>query len=87
MNAKMLYAAAKAAGLEVDNHNSDLYIKVSGKARALINNYEYKNSVTTFNSSDGSGLWFEVPFAFEPFWENAERTVEGWAKVVSEGSL
>lgn len=55
---------------DIDNHESDLYIKVNPVSKELINNYEFKNNVTTFKDDVNKELWYEVPFAYIPFWNN-----------------
>lgn len=64
-----IYKEAKALNLEIDNHNSDLYIKQSAESKKLVDSYEHKNSVKTFRSETDKGLWYEVPFAFDPFYK------------------
>lgn len=82
MNSKALYEAAKDAGIATDNHSSDLYIKVSAEAGELIAKYDFKMNVTVFTADDGSGVWYEVPFAYEPWWDDAKKAVESWAEGV-----
>jgi hypothetical protein len=63
-----LYQALQEAGIETDNHESDLYVKDSPEARAIIE--EFGDSYEPFNADDGSGRWLDVPFAYAPFWES-----------------
>jgi hypothetical protein len=65
-----LYADCLAAGLEVDHHESDLYIKDCPKARELLE--KYKKPVATFRSQIDQQVWLEVPFVYTPFWEEKE---------------
>lgn len=64
-----IYTDAKALGIPIASHESDLYLKATPEARKLVAAYEHKQNVTTFNSSDGTGVWFDVPFAYDLFWE------------------
>ena len=48
----------------VDHWQSDLYIKATPEAAAIIANYEYKNLVTTFIDNIDHVLWYEIPFAY-----------------------
>ena len=66
MSAGNLYAEIVAAGLEVSNHESDLYIVDTEKAREICRNLDWKFSV--FTGSD-SRKWLDIPFAYTPFWE------------------
>ena len=64
-----LYEHFKAAGCEVDHHESDLYVKVTDRATEIIRRHcIFKENVTTFRDSNGV-LWFDLPFQFEPFWD------------------
>lgn len=46
------------------NFGSDLYLRVTPKSKALINQYEYKNLVHQFVDNIDHELWYDVPFAF-----------------------
>jgi len=64
-----IYQQMKAAGVEIDNHESDLYVPVNADTQKLITKYRFRSNVTTFvNQIDGK-LWFDIPFAYTPFWE------------------
>lgn len=81
---KNIYERAVAAGLKVDNHCSDLYLPVNVASQELVENYEYKGGVTMFRSQIDGEAWYDIPFAYEPWWNRAEKTVEAWAKGVSQ---
>ena len=70
-----IYQQMKAAGVPMDSHQSDLYAKVTDESRAIVDAYEFKANVKTFTSTYayGPGLWYDIPFAFDPFWQNKER--------------
>lgn len=62
---------------EIDHHYSDLYVKVSFKSKKILEEYQ-KNSgvrcfVEIFKANDGSGYWYDIAFAYDPFWVNAAR--------------
>ena len=65
-----LYETLKAAGIETDHHESDLYFPYSAKSRAILAEFPIKEKIhTTFRSSiKPHATWIEVPFAFDPFW-------------------
>ncbi len=48
---------------DIDTHASDLYLKVSDKSKELVNNYRFKDSVTTFIDNINQELWYDIPFA------------------------
>ncbi len=73
-----IFQDAKALGIETDNHESDLYIPVTNETRKLVAQYEHKNSVTTFISQIDGTLWFDIPFAYDPWFADAEDKIESW---------
>lgn len=59
---------------EIGHHESDLYIKVSPESRKLVDNYEFKSNVQTFVSAIAPHvLWFDIPFAYTPYWNEIRR--------------
>lgn len=69
MKTQAVYDQVVAAGVKTSNHCSDLYAEVTEESTAIIKNYAFKNQVTTFiNALDGK-LWYDIPFAFSPYWE------------------
>ena len=64
-----IYEQLKAAGVETSHHESDLYARITPDSRAIIDAWEFRSNVTTFTADDGSGRWFELPFAYDPAWE------------------
>lgn len=61
-------AMAKLPKDHIDNHCSDLYLKVTTESMVLIEAYQWKQNVTTFNNAIDGTLWFDVPFAYSPAW-------------------
>lgn len=65
-----LYAALKAAGLEMGNHESDLYVPVTPESTAILAKYPTsKANATVFKSNIDGKPNYDVPFAYEPFWQ------------------
>ena len=65
-----IYEQLKKAGFVLDNHESDLYVKVTPESQKIVNDYEFKSNVTKFHSQiEGEGMYFDIPFAFDPFWD------------------
>jgi len=60
---------------EIDHHYSDLYVKVSLKSKRILEEYQKECKVrvfaSTFKANDGTGLWYDIAFAYDPFWEAA----------------
>ena len=57
-----IYQQMKAAGVKIDNHESDLYVPVNADTQKLITKYRFRSNVTTFvNQIDGNfGLIFPL---------------------------
>ena len=77
---KTIYERAKAAGLEIDSHESDLYLKDTLKAREIVREWESESKrrvsfITYFHSEIDNAQWMDIPFAFDPFWsEKGEQS-------------
>lgn len=68
-----IYQKMIDAGVKVDSHYSDLYAEVNIASRAIVAEYEYKSSVTTFTSATDGKLWYDIPFAFQPYWDKVAK--------------
>lgn len=68
-----LYAKAVEQKIEMDHHESDLYLKVTDESTALIQDYLFKQSVWKFKSDIDNAWWFDIPFGYSPFWEKAAK--------------
>ena len=66
----MLYEKLKAANIPMSNHYSDLYAKVTPESEKIIFRYEYSNMVRQFISEIDNTLWYDIPFAYQPYWDN-----------------
>lgn len=64
-----IYDRLKEAGLELDHHESDLYVRATPEAYKLTAGQPNRS---TFRDSKGA-LWIELPFAYQPFWEGKKR--------------
>ena len=60
-----LYAALLAIEAEIDSHESDLYVRHSPAAAALIK--RSGRPATTFIVN--GKIWWDIPFAYEPWWK------------------
>lgn len=64
------YSALKSAGIEMDSHASDLYVPVTPESTAILAKYpDQQNTASTFLSAIDGRRHYDVPFAFEPYWE------------------
>jgi hypothetical protein len=64
-----IYTQVVALGIEHSNHESDLYIPVNEQTRELVKNYKFASNVTTFKSNIDGKPWYDIPFAFTPYWD------------------
>jgi len=66
-----IYEQLKAANIPIDHHESDLYAKVTPESQKIIDAYEFKDNVKRFVCDDiKREIWFDIPFAFDPFWQS-----------------
>ncbi len=72
-----IYEAAKEAGIEIDSHCSDLYMPVNEKSIKLVNQYKYKTNVDIFISQIDGSRWYDVPFAYYPYYGNRSFPAHG----------
>lgn len=64
-----IYQELKQAGVKTSNHESDLRAQITPESEAIVNNYKFKNNVTRFINQIDKTQWFDIPFAFDPWWE------------------
>lgn len=62
-----LYTELKQAGCKIDNHESDLYVENTPKAREIIKKYGY--CFTMFISQIEHTPWLDIPFMYSPWWD------------------
>jgi len=61
-----LYDDCVARGVPTDHHESDLYLPVTPETTQLIQLHDKRASI--FTSQVDGKLWYDVPFAYGPFW-------------------
>jgi hypothetical protein len=76
-----IYEEAKKLGVEMDHHQSDLYIPVTPETRELVCRYKSRANVTTFKNQLTKNkffheLWYDIPFAYSPFWDKVQKESE-----------
>lgn len=64
-----IYDQMKASGIPIDSHESDLYAKVTDESREIVREYPFKGNVRVFKSEVDGTLWYDIPFAYTPWWE------------------
>lgn len=72
-----LFEAIQAIGIPFDNHESDLYLPDTPEARAVLAQFPQANAnATRFTNRrppNAGEQWIDVPFAYEPFWEEKAK--------------
>lgn len=68
-----LFDKIESAGVPHSHHYSDLYIPVNPVTRRLIAEYQYRDNVTQFVDNQTGEPWYDVPFAYIPFWEARQK--------------
>ena len=63
-----IYQKAVEAGCQIAHHESDLYIVKNDVSDKLVQEYQFRDSVKTFGSEGQT--WYDVPFAYDPWWIN-----------------
>ena len=58
---------------EVSSWTSDLQCKVTPETTKLVNKYAYRHLVTKFKSVIDGCMWYEIPFAYKPWWEGGYK--------------
>jgi hypothetical protein len=65
-----LYQDLMTAGIPVDSHESDLYFPSTPESRALLHQYPILvATATTFRHTQEGTIWYDIPFAYDPWWE------------------
>ncbi len=62
-----IYDDMLAAGVSVENHYSDLYVPVNEITQPIV--AKYSGKVYTFVSQIDGKQWYDIPFAYLPYWE------------------
>lgn len=62
-----IYAECQLRNIPCHNHESDLYIPVTAETTELCKHFGHRPE-KFINQVEG-GLWYDVPFAYAPWWE------------------
>ena len=67
-----LYDELKAAGIQIDSYESDLYFPATPQALAILDKYPlqkaYAERFRNQAPPNVGDIWIDVPFAYLPFW-------------------
>jgi hypothetical protein len=73
-----LYGDLVAAGVPMDHHESDLYFEDTATSRAILARWLFQARLATrFEDRLTGSTWWDVPFAFLPWWEDRATFVRG----------
>ena len=76
MNGQELWNEIVKQNIPHDHHESDLYLPVNEQTEKLIADYDCKDRVDIFVSQADGKAWYELPFAYEPFWQECLKRGE-----------
>lgn len=68
-----IYQECRNLGIPTANYESDLHIPATPETRKLIQRYEFKQNVASFVSALDGKEWFNVPFAYTPWWDSKRK--------------
>jgi len=68
-----IYREMVEAGIEIDHHETDLYVPVTKTTRSIVAHYPHRSNVSTFVSQIDGRNWFDIPFAYVPAWPRARN--------------
>ncbi len=75
-DASSLYEELTEAGVQIANHESDLYFPATEKALAILARHQLENGNAKYFINQAppnvGERWVDVPFAFQPFWTAKE---------------
>lgn len=71
---KSLYQTLKDAGIELDNHESDLYFEVTAKTTGILLKFQtHFENAQRFRDNRTQRLMYDIPFAFAPYWDDKSQ--------------
>ena len=79
MSNESIYQRMKKAKIETDSHCSDLYVPCNTVTAGILrgffkDNPDHPNNITRFNSAIDGSRWYDIPFAYDPYWERRKKT-------------
>lgn len=69
-----LYTDLVAAGCVIDSHYADLYVKVSYESTQILARFPECGCTTFLSPLDGAA-WYEIPFQFDPYWQERSQVL------------
>jgi hypothetical protein len=73
-----LYEDLINAGIETANHSSDLYFPVTPETTEILDRHPLEKKIAKqFRNNQDGKQWYDVPFAFLPYWEGKTHSNKG----------
>jgi hypothetical protein len=72
LTSQSVYTDLVKADAKIDHHASDLYVLDTPEARRIIAEHP-EHKVEPFKDSIDGKRWLEIPFAYDPFWDERAR--------------
>ena len=71
---KTIYQKMVELGVEMDHYESDLYVVCTKETTELLKDlYDRENYITLYRSEKDRRLWYEIPFAYDPWWDERKK--------------
>lgn len=61
---------------EISHWVNDLQCKVTPQTTALVEDYAFAHLITQFKSPIDGEMWYEIPFAYKPWWDTEGKEVK-----------
>lgn len=71
MSDMSIYEELMVAGQPINSHYSDLYTPVNDVTKELVKKHKCRATIF-INQTDG-GWWYDIPFAYEPYWDCKQK--------------
>jgi len=71
-----IYTELKKANVPLGHHESDLYALVTPTSTKLITQVT-GHTASVFRSEIDRRFWYDIPFSYDPYWENKLKRREG----------
>jgi hypothetical protein len=68
MSKPSLFSIIQSRNIPFASHCSDLYVPVTKETTKILKDHPMGINATTFTNQVEGGLWYDVPFAYDPFW-------------------
>ena len=68
---KTIYQTMLESNQKIENHCSDLYVKVTPEATEILNEFKkqgHHKMTSQFMDNIDNELWYDIPLSFDPYW-------------------